>query len=258
MSEDFVDVRWRGLEVARKVRLRATGSRGYVEHGTPMPTGTALTVHTADGHTLTAVVAAVHEQVGGRTEPPGMELEVCAEGEAAAWWHARREVAAAAAATVGATAPARADAPVASEARTRTIPPAELAQATRELGAADPGPVGEARPAEEARPTEVMAAVAPPDEAEPEPATAAAGERDAAGTPDAGTSEAGTPEGGPPEAVPVELADDGRHTAVMTAVDIEAIVAAGVAEAAAGDDDAGPANGGDKKKGPRGKRKRGR
>ena len=48
MSEDFVDVHWRGLEVARKARLKPDGRGvGQLEHGTPMPIGTALTVRTA-------------------------------------------------------------------------------------------------------------------------------------------------------------------------------------------------------------------
>lgn len=240
MSEDFVDVRWRGLEVAPKARLRAiAGGRGYVEHGAPMPTGTALTLHTADGHVLAATVAAVCEQIGGRTEPPGMELVVAADGDAAAWWRSRADGAGAV------DAPAPVDRAIAAEARTRTIPPAELAAAVAAAGVAAPVVVAaptdddEARPTDDARPTEVMMAVAPDDAGDD--ASAAAAE----------------PPPEVPEAVPVELSDDGRRTSVMAAVDIEAIVAAGEAAAAAAPADE-PSAGDGKKKGARGKRRRGR
>ena len=63
MSEDFVDVHWRGLEVARKARLKPDGRGvGQLEHGTPMPIGTALTVRTADGLELTEIAPGVDLQ----------------------------------------------------------------------------------------------------------------------------------------------------------------------------------------------------
>jgi len=92
MSEDFVDVTWRGLEVVRKARLRASGAhRAYVEYASPMPTGSQLTIRTSDGHELAAVVARVQEQIGGRTDVPGMEVTIAASGAAATWWLARAE-----------------------------------------------------------------------------------------------------------------------------------------------------------------------
>ena len=92
MSEDFVDVHWRGLEVARKARLKPDGTGvGHLEHGTPMPIGTALTLRTADGVELAAVVAGVREQIGGRSEPPGMDLALTATGAGGGHQHRHLE-----------------------------------------------------------------------------------------------------------------------------------------------------------------------
>ena len=44
MSEVFVDVTWRGLEVGRRVKLRSIYPKsGYLDHGAPMPVGVAPT-----------------------------------------------------------------------------------------------------------------------------------------------------------------------------------------------------------------------
>jgi hypothetical protein len=114
MSEDFVDVSWRGLELVANARLRSLGpTTAYVEHGSPMPTGTVLSVRTVDGLELSASVARVYEQIGGRTDPPGMELTITAIGAAAAWWGAR--------VVAVATVP--------TESRTKTLDPSTVAAA---------------------------------------------------------------------------------------------------------------------------------
>jgi hypothetical protein len=89
MAQDaFVDVAYRGLDVGRRLKLRDVGPRtGYVEVGTPMPVGAPLTIQSDRGHSITAVVIRVHEQVAGADMPPGMRVRVDAiEGEAAGWW----------------------------------------------------------------------------------------------------------------------------------------------------------------------------
>ncbi|MEZ4399631.1 MAG: hypothetical protein R3B06_06415 [Kofleriaceae bacterium] len=246
MSEDTVDVTWRGQAVVRQARLllNPTGT-GFVEHAAPMPTGTAVTLRTADGHELAAVVATVREQISGRSEPPGMEVAVAAAGEASAWWQAR--VATSRAAAVAAPSePARPP-------RSRTTPPAQPAPAapTPALEVAAPTPALEAAAAAvDARATDVMPAVVVADaDADADAAAASATDGAAADAADAAS-----------DAIPETLADDGRRTTVMAVVDIEAIVAASAdaAPAEVVDEPSGPTAGGDKKKGARGKRRRGR
>lgn len=90
MAQDaFVDVAYRGLEVGRRLKLRDVGPRtGYVEVGTPMPVGAPLTIESG-GHSITAVVIRVHEQVAGADMPPGMRVRIDPiDGEAAGWWQA--------------------------------------------------------------------------------------------------------------------------------------------------------------------------
>lgn len=260
MSEDFVDVTWRGLEVVRKARLRSTGARtAYVEHGTPMPTGSQLAIRTADGHELHAIVARVQEQIGGRTEPPGMEVRIEATGAAATWWLARAEAAAHHEAAVPATVedePRRVAArptmvmpigavPVSAP---PTMPPpspeAPAAQAAPGVPVAAPetGPTRPSqRPADDTRTTDPMAAV---------PELADAGDAIPTGIDDS-VDRPGDP----------VIVDDGKRTMIMPAVDIEAIVAAaGRPDSEPPDDDGGGASaagGGDRKK-ARGKRRRGR
>lgn len=89
MAQDaFVDVAYRGLDVGRRLKLRDVGPRtGYVEVGTPMPVGAPLTIQSDRGHSITAVVIRVHEQVAGADMPPGMRVRIEAiDGEAAGWW----------------------------------------------------------------------------------------------------------------------------------------------------------------------------
>jgi hypothetical protein len=92
MADCFVDVSYRGLEVGRRLRMRDfAADRAYVELPTPMPVGTPLEIATDEGPRIAAVVARVHEQVGGSDQPPGMRITpaLAGAGDAAAWWQAR-------------------------------------------------------------------------------------------------------------------------------------------------------------------------
>lgn len=90
MSESFVDLSYRGLSLGRRIKLtRVEAASGYLETPAPMPVGTAIAIATDDGVTLEATVTAVHEQVGGATVAPGMQVAPKLEGEASAWWSAR-------------------------------------------------------------------------------------------------------------------------------------------------------------------------
>ena len=88
MSETFVDLTYRGLSLGRRIKLaRVRATNGYLEHPTPMPVGTAVAIVTDDGLTFEAVVEAIHEQVGGSAEPPGMRVKpVFANDQLSSWW----------------------------------------------------------------------------------------------------------------------------------------------------------------------------
>lgn len=90
MSDCFVDLSYRGLALARRVKLtQLRPSTGYVEMPTPMPVGTAIAIATEDGVTMDAVVAEIHEQVGGSPHTPGMLVRPSLAGAGANWWTAR-------------------------------------------------------------------------------------------------------------------------------------------------------------------------
>jgi len=90
MSESFVDLSYRGLALARRVKLtQVKPSTGYVEMPTPMPVGTQVAITTDDGTEIAAVVAEIHEQIGGATQTPGMLVRPALEGTGADWWNAR-------------------------------------------------------------------------------------------------------------------------------------------------------------------------
>lgn len=92
MSEAFVDVTWRGLEVGKRVKLHAIhAGDAYIDHSTPMPVGTVLSLKTDEGIEIAATVTRVHEQVGGTNEVPGMQVKPDLAGAAAAWWKARAD-----------------------------------------------------------------------------------------------------------------------------------------------------------------------
>lgn len=93
-SETYVDVSWRGLEVGRRVPLRAIGATSArLDHGAPMPVGTGLALRTDDGLEVHAVVVRVYEPVTGAAEVAGMQIAPKLDGEARAWWQARVEAA---------------------------------------------------------------------------------------------------------------------------------------------------------------------
>jgi hypothetical protein len=90
MSDCFVDLSYRGLALARRVKLtQLRPSTGYVEMPTPMPVGTQVAIATDDGVTMDAVVAEIHEQVAGSAHTPGMLVRPSLAGAVADWWKAR-------------------------------------------------------------------------------------------------------------------------------------------------------------------------
>lgn len=93
MSESFVDLSYRGLSLAKRIKLTQVRSQtGYLELPTPMPVGTTLGIASDDGVLLEAVVTEVHEQVGGSEHAPGMQIRPNLSIEAqASWWRARLE-----------------------------------------------------------------------------------------------------------------------------------------------------------------------
>lgn len=135
MIESFVDLTYRGLSLGRRVKLTSVSAgTGYLETPAPMPVGTTIALATDEGLTLVAVVRAVHEQVGGSEQVPGMLVAPgLDDAEHAAWWTAR-------------IAPERPDPPAPAPAepprtitvrpRSRTIPePLVMATPADEIGA---------------------------------------------------------------------------------------------------------------------------
>jgi hypothetical protein len=93
MSDCFVDLSYRGLALARRVKLtQLRPSTGYVEMPAPMPVGTQVAIATDDGVTIEALVAEIHEQVGGSSHTPGMLVRPSLAGAGADWWTARVEL----------------------------------------------------------------------------------------------------------------------------------------------------------------------
>src|ERR1700691_2895932 len=91
MSESFVELTYRGLAVARRVKLtQVRPSTGYLELPTPMPVGTAIGIASDDGLVTSAIVAEIHEQVGGSEFSPGMLVKPALDSDAVrTWWSAR-------------------------------------------------------------------------------------------------------------------------------------------------------------------------
>ncbi len=87
MSDSFVDVTYRGLEVGRRLRIRDfTADGAYVEAPMPMPVGSSIEIAIEGGVTIKAIVARVHEQVGGSDRPPGMGVRAVIDQAPRAWW----------------------------------------------------------------------------------------------------------------------------------------------------------------------------
>lgn len=199
MSEAFVDVSWRGLEVGKRVKLHAVrADNAYVDHAAPMPVGTMLAIRTDEGYEITASVVRVHEQVGGSTEVPGMQIvPLNLSAEAQAWWSARVEVVA---------APPVVQAPAPQPAPEPAIDPrAEItARPTLTMSTVEVERFMAAAANTDASPTQVMTAMPDPDAV-------------VDGVVETTASDDG-------------LVDDGRRTMVMSSVDIAAVVEAAEAE----------------------------
>jgi hypothetical protein len=90
MIESFVDLTYRGIELARRVKLSAVTTRhGYLEVAMPMPVGTEVAITTDERVQFTAVVTDIHEQIGGATQAPGMRITPTLSADAQSWWTAR-------------------------------------------------------------------------------------------------------------------------------------------------------------------------
>ena len=137
MGDSFVDVSYRGLEVGRRLRIRDfSADAAYVEVPMPMPVGTPVDIAVDGGMIVKAIVARVHEQVGGSDRAPGMKVRATLDGAARAWWDARAQ-----------------ESPAPPEA-VRAVPREETAPASVESGPVDAG----------ASDTQVMAVVDPPED----------------------------------------------------------------------------------------------
>ncbi len=91
MSESFVDLTYRGLSLGRRIRLtEIRPSTGYLEVPAPMPVGTKIAIATEEGVAIEAVVARIHEQIGGSERTPGMRVTpALGDAAAASWWKER-------------------------------------------------------------------------------------------------------------------------------------------------------------------------
>lgn len=88
MGDAFVDLSYRGLVLGKRIKLtQVRQATGYLEMPTPMPVGTAIGLATDDGVLFEALVAEIHEQVGGSDRPPGMLVKPKLEADAQrTWW----------------------------------------------------------------------------------------------------------------------------------------------------------------------------
>ncbi len=119
MTETFVDLTYRGLALGRRIKLtHVRATHGYLEHPTPMPVGTAVSMATDEGLVFDAVVEAIHEQVGGSEQAPGMRIKpVFATDQLQSWWTSHLDPEAATPPPI----PERAK-PVTVRPRTQTVP----------------------------------------------------------------------------------------------------------------------------------------
>ncbi|MBA2538432.1 MAG: hypothetical protein H0V17_02250 [Deltaproteobacteria bacterium] len=149
MTETFVDLTYRGLSLGRRIKLsQVRPTTGYLEHPTPMPIGTAVSIATDDGLVFDAVVDEIHEQVGGSEIAPGMRVKpALATEQLAGWWKDRAQDEPA--------APERSK-PVTVRPRTQTVPESSPASALAAMAAPAFAPAGtrpEITPAMEYAPT---------------------------------------------------------------------------------------------------------
>ena len=206
MAEAFVDVTYRGLELGKALKLRdVKPEHAYLEVPLPMPVGTKLSIDAGEGVHIEAFVIAVHEQVGGSDQIPGMKVRPTLAGKSLAWWNQRCD-------GVAVETPVEAaPEPVAEETskskkngrrngkRNTVPPPTEPEPVSPAIVAALAAEAAQNEVVDDGRSTETMAAVDP---------------------------------------VALGLSDDDSgagRTAVMSAVDMEALAAAG--DDAHGDED---------------------
>jgi hypothetical protein len=199
MSESFVDLSYRGLSLARRIKLtQVRQGTGYLELPTPMPVGTTIAITTDDGLALEATVTEIHEQVGGLDRAPGMlvtpRLEAAGQ---TAWWQAR------VAAHEVAVAPPEVD---------KAPPPADSAGKVTVKSRRTSGAVAVPELIDDGQNTAVMDAISD-------------GDQRAVDTEIADVAEPGlSPRDTNPSLPAAEaIVDDGRRTVAMDAVDLAAL-----------------------------------
>jgi len=91
MIESFVDLAYRGLPLGRRIKLtQVRPASGYLELPAPMPVGSRISLATDEGHHISAMVAAIKEQVAGSEVAPGMKIvPVLDQDKLKSWWAAR-------------------------------------------------------------------------------------------------------------------------------------------------------------------------
>lgn len=255
MGDTYVDVSYRGLELGKRVKLRdVRPDAGYLEHPLPMPVGTRVDIVADDGVTIAATVVAIHEQVAGEAMPPGMRVQPALDAAAAPWWQARIDGEAMAAeaaakaqaeAEAAARAQAEADAIAAAQARAAavaqvqaeiapTVPMAPVVDAAAPVDAAPAAPV-DAAPAAPTTPDAGAAVFAQKAKGKKgdKSGSRATTVMSAAAVEEAVRASLATPDDAPDDG----LADDGRRTEAMAAIDPEALGVDASAPAAPAMDD---------------------
>ena len=201
MSESFVDLTYRGLQLGRRIKLtQIRPSTGHLELPAPMPVGTAIAIATEEGVRIDAVVTQVYEQVGGAERTVGMTVApALADAAASTWWQARIALPEAEASPASASASTDA-APrsVVVLPRSRTPSSAPPVGAAAESAPAPAAPAAAESPAAAAAPAAPAAADSPA--AEP------------AASDELASSESDAP-----------LVDDGKKTIMMQSVDLSAL-----------------------------------
>jgi hypothetical protein len=253
MSEVRIDVTWRGLEVGRQVPLHSvTDASGRIDVPLPMPVGSALALRVGDGLEIPAVVSRVHEQSSAGGETAGMIVRPTLDDGSRGWWAARAEESAA-------EVPAPATSTPDDEAVVVIVAPADpTARPTMVFQAVKLSEV----PAVPSASPATTAALAAPAPAAPAPTPAWRSPEPAAAPAPAAAAPPSLPEievvapAAPAEedaghtrlmfgaAPPDDVPDDTSRTAVMAAVDVEAIMAESAAQSADGAN-AGEGNGDD-------------
>jgi hypothetical protein len=94
MSESFVDLSYRGLALGKRIKLtQVRPTTGYLEMPMPMPVGTSIGIATEDGVLLEALVTEVREQVTHSDKTPGMLVKPKLDTDAArTWWTSHTEL----------------------------------------------------------------------------------------------------------------------------------------------------------------------